>query len=135
MTNRLGKVEPRVSPKSIVPNARAKIIPMKVTAQYAQEHLPELLETADHGEVIEIARDGKPSAKLIVMPSAQSPRHKEKQIQDARIPDVGLHGDDIPVFGAGRGEIALPPDEEWSAMDREIEALMLNGPLFPDSKG
>ena len=90
---------------------------MKVSAQYAQEHLAELLETADRGGEVEIAREGKPSAKIIIMPTPA----------EASKPSSGRR-----IFGAGRGEIVLPTDEEWKAMDKEIEDIMVNGPLFPD---
>ena len=109
---------------------------MKVTAQYAQEHLAELLETADHGEEVEIARDGKPSAKLIIMPSTQPPMRNEKRIFSADASGLRAHPGDSrePVFGAGRGEIVLPTDQEWKAMDRELEDSMLNGSLFPSEQ-
>jgi hypothetical protein len=36
------------------------------------------------------------------------------------------------LLGAWEGKIQLPTDEEWAAMDKEIEDEMVNGPLFPD---
>ncbi len=86
---------------------------MKVSAQYAQEHFDELLATAQRGEEVEIASEGKQTFKLLVMPSSPSR---------------------TPVFGAGRGEIVLPTTEELKAMDQELEDLMLNGALFPDER-
>lgn len=41
---------------------------MTVTAQYAQEHLPELLDSVERGEEIEVTSDGKPSIRLLVRP-------------------------------------------------------------------
>ncbi|WP_419805633.1 type II toxin-antitoxin system Phd/YefM family antitoxin [Terriglobus sp.] len=80
---------------------------MIVTAQYAQEHLEELLESADRGEEIKIFREGRPTAKIITMPAAGR----------------------VPKFGTGRGEIRVPSDEEWRQMDKELEDVMLNRPL------
>jgi antitoxin (DNA-binding transcriptional repressor) of toxin-antitoxin stability system len=86
---------------------------MKVSAQYAQQHLSELLDTADGGEEVEIARDGKPSAQIVIMRSRTMARP--------------------PIFGAGRGEIMLPSEAEWKALDLEFEDLMLDSPLMPDA--
>lgn len=94
---------------------------MKVSAQYAQEHLVEWLETAQPGQELEIALEGKPSAKLIIMP-----------LQPWMEPVNRSGGKRI--LGAGVGELVLPTDEEWKAMDKELEDLMLNGPLFPQDK-
>ncbi len=88
---------------------------MKVTAEYAQQHLAELLETADHGHEIEIAREGKSSAKLIVMPSSS-------QRTSSRLGPV--------ILGAGRGELVVPTDEEWRAMKEEDARLMNDAPLM-----
>jgi hypothetical protein len=38
------------------------------------------------------------------------------------------------VLGAGRGEMRIPSEEEWRAMDLELEALMNNSPLFPEEE-
>jgi hypothetical protein len=36
------------------------------------------------------------------------------------------------ILGAGRGEMRVPSDEEWRAMDKQLERLMNDSPLFPD---
>ncbi len=58
----------------------------------------------------------------------------------SRLPALRLIVDSAPVsderrqartrlWGAWEGEMALPTDEEWRAMDKEIEDNMLNGPI------
>lgn len=83
---------------------------MKVSAQYAQEHLAELLETADRGGEVEIAREGKPSYHLFLVEQATEER------ADKRTPAAG-EGD--IVLGAGRGELNVPTWEEWQAIKEE----------------
>ena len=34
------------------------------------------------------------------------------------------------LFGAWEGKMILPTDEEWRAMDKEIEDEIVNGPIF-----
>ena len=99
------------SPYAVCPTLKG----MQVNVQYAREHLEDLIASAQQGEEVEIARDGQPLAKLIVMPVK---------------PETASQGERI--LGAGRGELRIPSDEEWKAMDKELEDLMLNGPLFPD---
>jgi antitoxin (DNA-binding transcriptional repressor) of toxin-antitoxin stability system len=89
---------------------------MKVSAQYAEDHFKELLATAEAGEEIEISSEGESSFKLFLVPKEkQRPRGKR-------------------ILGAGVGELILPTDEEWKAMDKELEDIMVNGPLFPVEK-
>jgi len=86
---------------------------MQVSAKYAREHLEELIVFAQHGEEVEIACEGKPLAKLIIMqPSAHAEQPSRKAI----------------VLGAGRGELVLPTDEEWRQMKEEDARLMNNAP-------
>ena len=85
---------------------------MKVSAQYAQQHLEELLDTADHGEEIEMARDGKPSYELFVV-SQHAPEPTGRR-----------------VLGAGVGEVVIPTDEEWSAMKEEDARIPGDAPLM-----
>lgn len=85
---------------------------MKVSAQYAQEHLVELLEAADGGEAIEIAREGKSSYKLFLVPRPGEPLEGKR------------------ILGAGVGELIVPTDEEWRAMKEEDARLMNDAPLM-----
>jgi antitoxin (DNA-binding transcriptional repressor) of toxin-antitoxin stability system len=89
---------------------------MKVSAQYAEDHFKEILATAAGGEDVEIASEGNESFKLLHMPAPEPKKQGPR------------------VLGAGVGELVLPTDEEWKAMDKELEDIMLNGPLFPPEK-
>jgi prevent-host-death family protein len=86
---------------------------MEVNIHHAKTNLSKLIAAVESGEEVIIARNGKPVVKLVVVPppAKKSRRH---------------------MLGAweGRG-IVLPTDEEWAAMDKEVEDLMLNSPLFP----
>ncbi len=86
---------------------------MQVNVQYASEHLEELLASADHGEDIEIAREGQPLAKLIIMPTPPPTRAAGKRI-----------------LGAGEGLLRVPTDEEWRQMKDEDAHLMNDAPLM-----
>ncbi len=90
---------------------------MKVSAQYAEEHFSEVLDAASNGEEVEIAVPGKPALFLA------------KRIAGRKGTPSGRPRAEL--FGAGEGLIKLPTDEEWRAMDKEIEDEMLNGPIFP----
>lgn len=87
---------------------------MKVSAQYAQDHLVEWLETAQPGQEMEIALEGKPSAKLIVMPS--QPRNERPR--------------GPIILGAGVGELTVPTDEEWQQMKEEDARYWDNATLM-----
>jgi antitoxin (DNA-binding transcriptional repressor) of toxin-antitoxin stability system len=90
---------------------------MQVSLQYAQEHFADIVSAANRGEDVEIAQADKPALKLFLLPSHEQPGitvQKPKR-----------------VLGAWEGLVVLPTDEEWQAMDKEIEDEMLNGPFFP----
>jgi antitoxin (DNA-binding transcriptional repressor) of toxin-antitoxin stability system len=90
---------------------------MKVSAQYAETHFSQLLCAADKGEVVEIARLDKPALFLAPHPV---PRKSTPSGRPRR-----------ELLYAWEGKIKIPTDEEWRAMDKEIEDEMLNGPIFP----
>jgi antitoxin (DNA-binding transcriptional repressor) of toxin-antitoxin stability system len=105
---------------------------MKVNVQYAETHFAELASSAARGEEVEVALPDGPTLKLVVSNPALVPAKKNGK----RILGAG-RGDRINrkhLLGAGEGLITLPTDEEWAAMDKEIEDLMLNSPLFPEEK-
>ena len=89
---------------------------MNVSLQYAQEHLADLISAADRGEEVEITRPDKPALRLVTSPET----------------DIRKVGNRRSLLGRGEGLITLPTDEEWAAMDKEIEDEMINGPIFPD---
>jgi antitoxin (DNA-binding transcriptional repressor) of toxin-antitoxin stability system len=90
---------------------------MKVSAQFAQEHFADLADAASNGEEVEIALPGKPTLFL-------APRIAGRKGTPSGRPRREL-------LYAGEGLVTVPTDEEWRAMDKEIEDEMLNGPIFP----
>jgi antitoxin (DNA-binding transcriptional repressor) of toxin-antitoxin stability system len=87
---------------------------MQVTLQYAAEHLAELASAARRGEEVEIAQPDEPPIKLVVSTSAPF------------TPKPGRR-----ILGAGRGEMVVPSEAEWQAMDEELEQLINGSPLYP----
>jgi antitoxin (DNA-binding transcriptional repressor) of toxin-antitoxin stability system len=76
--------------------------PMKVSAEYAQEHFADILTAIDTGEEVELTRPGQPSVRLML-------------VEPAPVKKQHLNGKRI--LGAGRGEMRVPSFEEWQAMD------------------
>ena len=87
---------------------------MKVNVQYAEAHLADLASAVDNGEEVEITRPDKPALRLVVSTTAKASLQKGPRI-----------------LGAGRGEMRVPSDEDWLAMDKELERMMNGGSLFP----
>ncbi len=87
---------------------------MQVSLEYAAQHLAELASAARRGEEVEIAQPDEPSVKLIVSTPAPF------------TPQPGRR-----ILGAGRGEMVVPSEAEWQAMDEELEQLIHGSPLFP----
>jgi antitoxin (DNA-binding transcriptional repressor) of toxin-antitoxin stability system len=85
---------------------------MQVNLQYAEEHFADLVSAADSGQDVEISRPGKPVLKLVVSNTT-----------------VPVLKDGMRVLGAGVGELRVPSEEEWRAMDLEMEREMLDAPL------
>ena len=87
---------------------------MKVSAQYAQEHLPDLLTAIDTGKEVELTRPGQSSVRLVLVVStpAKTPTTNGKRI-----------------LGAGVGKLRVPTFEEWQAMDADLadSPLMSSG--------
>lgn len=79
--------------------------PMKVSAQYAQEHFADILTAIDTGEEVEVTRHGQPSVRLILVEAAPPKRQ---------------HPNGKRILGAGRGEMRVPSEEEWKAIDHEL---------------
>jgi len=86
---------------------------MKVTAQYAEEHIAHLFAIAGTGEEVEIAVPNGPSLKLMAAPTTVSERPKA-----------------FRILGAGRGEVRVPTDEEWHEHKKEMARLMNDAPLI-----
>jgi antitoxin (DNA-binding transcriptional repressor) of toxin-antitoxin stability system len=57
--------------------------PMKVSAQYAEAHFPDVYHAAENGEEIVIARPGKPNLVLVPKPEpapAKAPRIPRREL-------------------------------------------------------
>lgn len=78
-----------------------------VNMHEAKTHLSRLVGRVESGEEIVIDRAGKPVAKLV--PVGRGPRK----------------------LGGWEGRMAVPSDEEWEQMDREIEQLFEESEIFP----
>jgi len=86
---------------------------MKVSAQYAEEHFADILNTAISGEDVEISTPEQAAVRLTL------------------VKNVGMQGNhDVRPLGRLKGLMELPTDDEWTAMDKEIEDLMVNAPLI-----
>jgi prevent-host-death family protein len=80
-----------------------------VNMHEAKTHLSKLVERVEGGEEIVISRAGKPAAKLVPVPKKLGPRK----------------------LGGWEGKFEMPSDEEWEAMDKEIEQLFEESEIFP----
>jgi antitoxin (DNA-binding transcriptional repressor) of toxin-antitoxin stability system len=88
---------------------------MKVTAQYAATHLDDILAAAENGEEVRIDRPNKPGIRLVV---ETAPRNIVAAQTGRRI------------LGAGLGEMRVPSEQEWDAMDKQLERQMNDSPLL-----
>jgi antitoxin (DNA-binding transcriptional repressor) of toxin-antitoxin stability system len=87
---------------------------MKVSAQYAQEHFPDLALAAANGEEVEIEVYGQPTLVLL----------------QRRTP-VAFERTTPRILGEGIGEMAVPEWDEWKAIDHELEREVNEHPLVP----
>jgi prevent-host-death family protein len=81
----------------------------QVNMHEAKTHLSKLVERVEEGEEIVISRSGTPAAKLVPVPKKLGPRK----------------------LGGWEGKMKMPSDEEWEAMDKEIEQLFEESEIFP----
>jgi hypothetical protein len=91
---------------------------MKVSAQYASTHFDELTSAVDQGELVEIERPQKAALRLVLVP------------QPTGSQSTGPHPLGPRILGAGKAELRVPSEEEWAAMDRELEQEMIHAPLM-----
>lgn len=80
---------------------------MEVNVHHAKTHLSKLIEQAESGEEVVIARNGKPAVKLV-------PVADEKPQS---------------LLGSLKGKFIL--SEDFHQPDSEVESLFNDGPLFP----
>lgn len=79
---------------------------MEVNVHHAKTNLSKLIQKAESGEEVIIARNGKPAVRLV--PIAESPRKSRKT-----------------MWGAGIGKIWVSPDWDSPEVNDQITALML----------
>lgn len=79
---------------------------MEVNVHHAKTHLSKLIEKAENGEEIIIARAGKPAVKLV--PVQPKPRKRN-------------------ILGSGIGKIWISEDFNSPEVNKEIEDLFYNG--------
>ncbi len=85
----------------------------KANIHEAKTHLSRLVEEAAKGKPFVIAKAGKPMVKVVpIEPAEEQPPR--------------------PRIGFMKGEIVVPSDEEWAAMDKEIAEQFEASRLFPD---
>jgi prevent-host-death family protein len=83
---------------------------VKVNIHYAKTHLSRLIEQAENGEEVILARDGKPAVKLVPIPAKAQKRS---------------------LLGSGVGKIWISDDFNSPETNREIEELFYNSSLEP----
>jgi prevent-host-death family protein len=86
---------------------------MVVNVHKAKTSLSKLIQQAENGEEVVIARNGKPAVKLVpVTEEAAKPQFR--------------------VMGRLKGKLNLPEnwEEEWKLLDKEIEEDMCDAPLI-----
>jgi prevent-host-death family protein len=83
----------------------------------AKTNLSKLIEQAEAGEEVVIARNGKPAVRL-------TPIEPEKK------PDIARRPDGLPAWmGSLKGQIWIAPD--FDDYDEELMKLFEDGPVFP----
>ncbi|MDB5429768.1 MAG: type toxin-antitoxin system prevent-host-death family antitoxin [Caulobacter sp.] len=88
----------------------------QVNIHQAKTQLSQLIAEVEAGEVVVIARAGKPAVRLVV----ETPEPKVYR-----------------KAGAWKGRVSYAPDYDDAAADAEILAMFeesINAPLFPDEK-
>jgi prevent-host-death family protein len=93
---------------------------MIVNIHAAKTNLSKLIEKAEAGEEVVIARNGKPAVKLTPVKAPPAAARKEED----RVPSW---------FGSLRGQIWISPD--FDADNEEIGRLMEEGDIFPREDG
>lgn len=88
-----------------------------VALREAQEHLSELLDRAENGEVIVIERQGRPAMKLVPVPASE--KHK--------VDRVGRQN----LLNSAKGEIWFSDDWDSPETNKEIADLFENSSPFP----
>jgi len=99
---------------------------MIVNIHAAKTHLSKLIEAAEAGEEVVIARNGKPAVRL-------APVEPVRAANDAAQPANEIEGRLPSWFGSLKGQIWISPD--FDADNEEIGRLMEEGEIFPREDG
>ena len=84
---------------------------MEVTIHHVETHLSKLIELAEHGEEIVIARAGQAVVKMVAVPSR--PTRK--------------------LIGSAEGEIRVFDDSSPRGPDKQVDEFLNNGSLSADA--
>jgi prevent-host-death family protein len=94
---------------------------MIVNIHAAKTNLSKLIQRAEAGEEVIVARNGKPAVRLTPV---EAPAKAETT------PAVGPMGPGYPAwFGSLKGQIWIAPGSEDP--DEELTRIMEDGPIFP----
>lgn len=85
---------------------------MEVNIHHVHSHLFKLIELAEHGEEVVIAREGEAVVKIVAVPS--KPKRK--------------------LIGSAKGKIWVFDDAQAPEMNKEIEEFLNNSPLFSEEE-
>jgi prevent-host-death family protein len=97
---------------------------MIVNIHAAKTNLSKLIEKAEAGEEVVIARNGKPAVKLTPVDAAKAAKQAPAAEIEGRLPSW---------FGSMRGEIWMADD--FDSVNEEIGRLMEEGDIFPREDG
>jgi prevent-host-death family protein len=93
---------------------------MIVNVHSAKTNLSKLLERAENGEEVIIARAGKPVVRLTPVAAATGMEETSAKFEHRDLPSW---------MGSLRGQIWIAPDIE--EFEKELAEQMENGPVFP----
>ncbi len=85
---------------------------MEINIHDAKTNLSKLIQKAENGEEVIIARAGKPAVKLVPVPAR--PRRR--------------------IIGSAKGKVWISDDFNSPETNKEIEDLFYNSQLFPDEE-
>jgi prevent-host-death family protein len=85
---------------------------MEINIHDAKTNLSKLIQKAENGEEVIIARAGKPAVKLVPVPAR--PRRR--------------------IIGSAKGKVWISDDFDSPETNTEIEDLFYNSKLFPDEE-
>ena len=85
----------------------ANLFGMEVNIHHVETRFSKLIELAEHGEEVIIAREGQPVVKMVAVPAKPTRR----------------------LIGSAKGKIWVFDDANSPEMNKQIEEFLNNGPL------